>query len=209
MSIEGHATKGCFLTRFTSLSEYGCTKTARKFEEVGTLYGTDMTPVYSGGLVYQYTVEGDATQQKFGLVQIKNGNAVEQPDFSSLQTAFKNNPLPTGDGGYKSSGGQASDCPAASKSWLVGNDTLPAMPPQASQYFKNGAGNGPGLQGSGSMDVGAESTATASAGSGKSTISASPSKGAASNVRVTEFSAAPYVCGLVVFVFTLLGATIL
>ncbi len=208
MSIEGHAIEGCFLICPASLSEYGCITTTRKFEEVAALYGTDMTPVYSGGLVYQYTVEGDATQQKFGLVQVGNGNAVEQPDFSSLQTAFKNNPLPTGDGGYKQSGGQASNCPAASKTWLVGNDTLPAMPPQASQYFKNGAGNGPGLQG-GSMDVGVETTATASAGSGKPTTTATPSKGAASNVRVPEFSAAPYGCGLAVLVSTLLGATLL
>lgn len=208
MSIEGHAIKGYVLIRIASLSEYGCITSARNFEEVVALYGTDMTPVYSGGLVYQYTVEGDATQQKFGLVQVGDGNVVEQPDFSRLQTAFKNTALPTGDGGYKPSG-QASDCPAASKTWLVGNDTLPAMPPQASQYFKSGAGTGPGLQG-GSMDVGAETTATASAGSGKPTTTggSAPSKGAASNVRVPEFFAAPYVCGLVVLVSTLLGATL-
>ena len=202
------------LIRYASLSEYGCTKTARTFEEMGTLYGTNMTPVYSGGLVYEYTVEGDATEQKFGLVEIQNGNAVEQPDFSSLQTAFKNNPLPTGDGGYKPSG-DASICPTASSTWLVGNDTLPAMPPQASQYFKNGAGNGPGLQG-GSQDVGAETTATATAGSGKPTTTgtansggSTSSKAAANNLRVPQFSAAPYACGLVVLVSALLGATLL
>ena len=110
-----------------------------------------MTPVYSGGLVYEYTVEGDAKQQKFGLVDIQGGKAVEQPDFSSLQSAFKATPLPTGDGGYKSSG-NASTCPTASSTWLVGNDSLPAMPPQASQYFKDGAGKGQGLQGGGSQD---------------------------------------------------------
>lgn len=201
------------------LSEYGCTTTARKFQEVGTLYGDQMTPVYSGGLVYEYTVEGDAKQQKFGLVDIKNGKAVEQPDFASLQTAFKNTPLPTGDGGYKPSG-DASVCPAASSTWLVGNDTLPAMPPQASQYFKNGAGKGAGLSGSGSQDSGAESTGTATAGSGQPTTTGTANSGssggsgtsssaAANAVRIPEFSAAPYACGLVVLVSTLLGATLL
>ena len=169
--------------------------------------------------MYEYTVEGDAKQQKFGLVDIQAGKAVEQPDFASLQTAFKNTPQPTGDGGYKPSG-DASVCPPASSSWLVGNDTLPAMPPQASQYFKNGAGQGPGLQGSGSQDSGAESTGTATAGSGQPTTtgtanagssggSGTSSSAAANAVRIPEFSAAPYACGLVVMVSTLLGATLL
>ena len=166
--------------------------------------------------MYQYTVEGDSTQQKFGLVDIQSGKAVEQPDFATLQTAFKNTPLPTGDGGYKPSG-DPSVCPPASSSWLVGNDTLPAMPPKASDYFKNGAGTAPGLQG-GSQDVGLETTATATAGSGKPTTSgtansggAKPtgSKGAASGLQVPELAAAPHACGLVLFMSTLLGAALL
>ena len=188
-----------------SLSEYGCTTTPRKFEEVSTLYGTDMTPVYSGGLVYEYTVEGDAKQQKYGLVDLENGQVREQPDFATLESVFKSVPVPTDDGGYKSSG-DASICPSTSSTWLVGNDTLPAMPPKASDYFKDGAGTGPGLQG-GSQDVGVETTATASAGSGKPTTTAgvsgganpTSSKGAASNLRVPELVAAPYACGLIVF----------
>ena len=168
--------------------------------------------------MYEYTVEGDATQQKFGLVDVSGGKAVEQPDFSSLQSAFKATPLPTGDGGYKPSG-DASTCPTASKTWLVGNDSLPAMPPQASQYFKDGAGKGPGLQGGGSQDSGAESTGTATAGSGQPTTTGTANAGgnggstsssaAANAVRVPDFSAAPYACGLIVLVSTLLGAALL
>ena len=201
-----------------SLSEYGCTKTARKFQEVATLYGDTMTPVYSGGLVYEYTVEGDATQQKFGLVDIQNGKAVEQPDFATLQSVFKADPLPTGDGGYKPSG-DPSICPSASSTWLVGNDSLPAMPAKASQYFKNGAGTGPGFAGTGSQDVGAESTGTATAGSGQPTTTGtvnaggnggkSSHSGAASGLHVPEFSSAPYLCGIVVLASSLLGATLL
>lgn len=55
------------------LSEYGCNTNTRKFEEVKSLYGTDMTGVYSGGLVYEYSEEGS----KYGLVKI-NGNNVEE-----------------------------------------------------------------------------------------------------------------------------------
>ena len=166
--------------------------------------------------MYEYTVEGDATQQKFGLVDIKGGKAVEQPDFAALQSAFKGNDLPKGDGGYKSTG-SASTCPTASKTWLVGNDSLPAMPPKASQYFKDGAGKGVGLEGGGSQDVGAESPGTATAGSGQPTVTgsanagpkATSSEGVASSVRIPELSVAPYVCFLVVLFSSFLGATLL
>lgn len=177
-----------------------------------------MTPVYSGGLVYEYSVEGGAQQQKYGLVDLSNGKAFEEKDFATVQTAFKNTPMPTGDGGYKTSG-EASTCPPASRTWLVSNDSLPAMPPKASQYFKNGAGKGPGFEGAGSQEVGAESPGTATAGSGEPTTtgqanagsnggSSSPS-GAANGLHGPAFSAAPYICGLVVLASTLFGATLL
>ncbi len=175
-----------------------------------------MTSVYSGGLVYEYTQEGDSTQQKFGLVKVSSdGSSVsELPDFSTLQNAFKNTPAPTGDGGYKTSGA-ASQCPPQSKTWLVGNDTLPAIPQQAQGYFKNGAGNGVGLTGAGSQDVGAESSGSATAGSGQVTTTASGSsssstgKSAAGSLHVPGMTFAPLVCGLVVTVSTLFGATLL
>ena len=195
------------------LSEYGCTKTARKFEEIATLYSSQMTSVYSGGLVYEYSKEGDDVQDKFGLVDVSSGSIKELGDFTTLQNAFKKTLAPTGDGGYKTDG-TASTCPSKSSTWLVGTDGLPAMPPQASQYFKNGAGKGPGLQGSGSQDVGAESTGTATAGSGKATASGtanaggSSHSGAASSVVVPSMSMGPLVCGVVVFFSSLLGAAL-
>lgn len=200
------------------LSEFGCIKTKRTFEEMSTLYGTTMTPVYSGGLVYEYSKEGDSTQQKYGLVDLSSGSAVELPDFQTLTDAYKKTPLPTGDGGYRSDG-QASTCPSKSSTFLVSGQGLPAMPPKASDYFKSGAGSGPGLNGDGSQEAGAESTGTASAGSGQPTASGTSSssgsssssskKSAAGTVRVPEFSFAPLVCGVVVFMSSLFGAALL
>ena len=198
------------------LSEFGCTKTQRKFGEISTLYSDKMTGVYSGGLVYEYSKEGDATQQKFGLVDVSGGSLDERPDFSTLQQALAKAPTPSGDGGYKATG-QPSKCPPKSKTWLVNSEGLPAMPPKASNYFKNGAGDGPGLSGS-SQDVGAESTGTASAGSGKPTASGTSSGGsssgsssgnAASGLKVPKMSLAPMVCGVVVFFSSLVGAALL
>ncbi len=195
------------------LSEFGCTKTTRKFEEIATLYSSQMTGVYSGGLVYEYSKEGDSTQQKFGLVDLSSGTPQELTDFSTLANAFKNNPAPTGDGGYHN--GSASTCPTKSSTWLVSGDGLPAMPAQASQYFSSGAGTGQGLTGPGSQDAGAESTGTASAGSGQATKtgsvsgSSSGSKSASTALRVPDFSFAPFACGAVVFVSSLVGAMLM
>lgn len=174
-----------------------------------------MSGVYSGGLVYEYTKEGDATQEKFGIVDVQSSSSVtELPDFNLLKNALASNPSPSGDGGYKPNADK-SDCPPKSDTWLVSTDGLPAMPAQAKQYFKSGAGAGPGLAGTGSQDVGAESSGTASAGSGaptktgSSSSSATSSKGAASGLRAPEFSVAPIVCGVVVLVSSLLGGAVL
>jgi hypothetical protein len=192
------------------LSEYGCVKTTRKFEEVATLYGTQMTAVYSGGLVYEYSKEGTAApQNQYGLVAISGSSVSEQPDFSALQSAFQGTPLPTGDGGYKSSG-SPSTCPTKSSTWLVSGDALPAMPPKASAFFKNGAGKGPGLSGAGSQDVGAESPGTATAGSGQATATGGSSTSTSvAGGRPADFSMGPLACGLVVLLSSFVGATLL
>ncbi|MCJ1432647.1 beta-glucanosyltransferase [Xylographa pallens] len=200
------------------LSEYGCNTNTRNFEEVASLYGSDMTPVYSGGLVYEYSQESN----DYGLVNI-NGNSVsELPDFTALQAAYKNTSMPTGDGGYKSSG-SPSNCPAQSDTWLPGTDALPAMPAGAVTYLNNGAGTGPGLKGNdgaGSQNAGGASSGTATAGSGQvtatgaaasgstSTGSATASKAAAANLHMPSMSLAPFVCGVVVVLSSMLGATL-
>ena len=198
------------------LSEYGCIDTARTFEEVEELYGPRMTPVYSGGLVYEYSVEGDSRQQKYGLANLEGTSAEETEDFSTLREAFEKTQLPSDDGGYKENG-SPSECPSRSSTWLVSNNALPAMPPKASQFFKNGAGKGVGLEGEGSQEVGAESPGTASAGSGQPTStgtssgsgSSSSQSGAAGALRIPEMSVAPLVCGVVVFFSSLIGASLL
>lgn len=195
------------LTRF-SLSEYGCNTNSRKFEEVKSLYSTDMTSVYSGGLVYEYSEEGT----KYGLVTIKDDSVTEGADFAALKSALAGTAAPSGDGGYQSNLA-ASECPSESKTWnvTIASDQLPAFPGGASDYLSKGAGIGAGLKGAGSQTSGSKTTSLASAAAGAVTsgAAASASKtGAASTLRPGEFSFAPVVCGLIVLVSSLFGGAL-
>ncbi|KAH9866252.1 beta-glucanosyltransferase [Plenodomus biglobosus] len=196
------------------LSEYGCNKNDRKFEEVKSLYSTDMTGVYSGGLVYEYSQE----DSNYGLVEINGNSVTERSDYKALKAAFAGTKNPSGDGGYKSSG-SASECPGESDSWDVTmkSDQLPALPDGAKEFFEKGAGDGPGLSGSGSQSAGSSSTDLADAADGAVTSGASSpngagtataSKGAAPMVRPGELSMAPLVCGAVVLISSLLGGAL-
>lgn len=196
------------------LSEYGCVKTTRKFEEIATLYGSQMTPSYSGGLVYEYSKETTAAPADlYGLVDI-NGNSVsELTDFSTLASAFSSTPNPTGSGGYRPSGSPAI-CPTQDSNWNVTTGSeLPVFPSGAATYLKNGAGTAPGLSGSGSQNSGPTSVAFASGSSVAATAtgtstSTSGSKKSAADGRMSD-SAPVMACGLVVALSTLLGMALL
>jgi hypothetical protein len=186
------------------LSEYGCNKNKRQFLEVASLFSSDMSSVFSGGLVYEYSEEGS----NYGLVKI-NGDSVEElDDFETLQAAFSKQKNPSGDGGYKSSG-KASECPRKSANWEVDGNSLPAIPEPAKKYMKEGAGKGAGLEGDGSQYAGTPSSSTAPPGSSTSNSPSSTKKGSASSLRPSESSIAPVICALIVFASSLFGATLL
>ncbi|KAF7184972.1 1,3-beta-glucanosyltransferase gel1 [Pseudocercospora fuligena] len=193
------------------LSEYGCITNKRQFQEVASLYGQQMTPVYSGGLVYEYSEEGSG----YGLVKISGDSVSETDDFSALQSALQKTPAPSGDGGYKPNG-QASQCPTKSSTWEVedfSGEELPAIPEGAVKYMKSGAGKGPGLTGDGSQNAGGASTGTATPGSGSVTAvasgHASASQGAANALAMGPIGFAPFICTGFVLFFTLAGAALI
>lgn len=159
------------------MSEYGCITNTRTFEEVSALYNTEMTGVFSGGLVYEYSEEGNG----YGLVTIDGDTVTPNSDFTYLSSAYAAATNPSGDGGATSTSA-ATTCPTESSEWDVSGDALPAIPSAAEKYMSTGAGTGPGLDGAGSQDAGTEdneSTGTATAGSGTVTETASSSSGTA------------------------------
>ncbi|KAJ5239689.1 hypothetical protein N7468_004308 [Penicillium chermesinum] len=195
------------------LSEYGCNTNERKFQEVSSLYSTDMTGVYSGGLVYEYSEESS----KYGLVKIDGSKVKELGDYSALKEAFDKTSNPQGDGNYNSTGG-ANPCPKKhAPTWDVDSDNLPAIPEPAKKYMTQGAGKGQGFEGDGSMEAGTESTATASPGSGSSVPSstsstgaaATTSEGAAASLYAPHIGLAPLVASAATVLSTLFGASLL
>ncbi|KAL4884245.1 Glucanosyltransferase-domain-containing protein [Aspergillus karnatakaensis] len=207
------------------LSEYGCNTNDRDFGEVEALYSTKMTGVYSGGLVYEYSQE----PSDYGIVEIKNGKVSDLPDFDALKSALAKTSDPSGDGGYNKTGG-ANPCPVKNApNWDVDSDAeLPALPEKAKKYFEDGAGKGPGFDGSGSQTAGTPSTSEdtgssnsdsdsdSDSGSGSNTDSSSSASGssdptddAAAGLQIPSLTLAPAFVGLVTLVSTMVGAGVI
>lgn len=94
---------------------------------------SNMTSVYSGGLMYEYSME----RNNFGIVEIEGGqeNGLtdqtgerrELDEFDAFASALSRWPAPTGDGGYTSTT-RAAACPTADEHWIVDTTSLPAIP---------------------------------------------------------------------------------
>lgn len=188
------------------LSEYGCITNGRSFGEVQALMSSEMTSVYSGGLVYEYSDEGNG----YGVVSIDGDSVSEKSDFAAYATALSKNAAPTGDGGFTSTTASQA-CPSPDSDWLVSNTLLPAIPTGASQYMDKGAGNGPGLKGDGSQNAGGTSTGDAEPGSGSATGSAATgsSSGNAGAGGPGPLDMGAFMVTGVVFFFSLVGTLLL
>jgi len=197
------------------LSEYGCKKNARDFREIEALMSDKMTPVYSGGLMYEYTFEENA----YGIINItrpvpeniknQTGERIELPEYTSLSRAMEKYPAPTGDGGYVSTSTSVA-CPTKEAKWLVDSTLLPAIPEKAKVFMQEGAGKGPGLDGPGSQNAGGSSTGDAEPGSGS--VAPSPSASASDSAAagmMAPLDPAPFVVSGVVMLFTAVGALLL
>lgn len=191
------------------LSEYGCIENRpRKFEEIKPMMDSDMSSVYSGGLMYEYSLEDN----DYGIVKIdkKSGDVKTMKEFDLFKEALSKYPMPTGTGGaLKASHGV--ECPKSESVWQVDPSYLPEMPSQAEKYMKDGAGKGPGIDGKGSHFDTDSGTATASAAVGSST---SKSDGSSSSSEDDDSGAASmgygalYVTGAATL-FTLFGTLLL
>ncbi|KAI0974039.1 glycoside hydrolase family 72 protein [Xylaria arbuscula] len=189
------------------LSEYGCIKNTRDFGELSALMSDNMSSVYSGGLLYEYSREGD----NYGIVQVSGSSetVTEETDYDNFKSALAKYPAPSGNGGFTSTTAAVS-CPTADSVWDLGSwgqSALPAIPAGAEKYMTAGAGDGPGLTGDGSQNAGGTSTGTASPGSGS--VSATSSGDSAGGRPAPPMDMSVFAVAGVVGFFTLAGTLLL
>lgn len=188
--VSGYATKMDLYQGYSTpifLSEFGCNKvvSSRPFTEIGAIYSTKMSSVFSGGLVYEYSMEDN----KYGLVEIDGDKVTETTDFTNLKDQLQKVSNPEGDGG-SSTDNKISECPVYQKDIWEANNTLPEMPDAASIYFKSGAGEpmGTGIitqemceQDNENAEESSSSTITETSSTSSSSTSSSASKSSAAS----------------------------
>jgi len=158
------------------LSEFGCNEvTPRPFTEIKALYSSDMTKVFSGGLVYEFTQEDN----NYGLVKVNGDSIDELTDFTTLKKQYAATPNPSGDGDYQS-GLAASTCPAKTDLWQA-DSTLPDMPTSAQKYLASGAGKPLGTTGPTNQKEGNSTSSSTSSGSSTGSSSAASGSGSSSS----------------------------
>lgn len=125
-------------------SEYGCNQPyPRVFTEVPALYGPVVTPVLSGGLVYEYSQE----TSNYGLVTLNSdGTADLLADYDTLQKQFSTiNGTALQGMTASNTTNSPPDCAASliSDPGFSNNFTIPAVPSGVQALIDNGIQNPP------------------------------------------------------------------
>ncbi|CAG8511088.1 1093_t:CDS:2 [Ambispora leptoticha] len=113
------------------MSEYGCNLVSpRPFTEVATLYGPQMTSIWSGGIVYEWTEEAN----NYGLVKVNDNSSITPlQDFYNLKQQLANiNPAGVKYDSY-SPDNKPSDCPSNSPTWQASAHLPPTPSEKACQ----------------------------------------------------------------------------
>jgi len=126
-------------------SEFGCNKPApRKFTEIAAIYGPQMTPVLSGGVVYEYVQETN----NFGLVDLSDQGAANiLPDYYTLKDQYAKINFQQVQS-VKASTSSASTPPTCAAKLITSsifsnNFTLPVLPPGAEEILNDGVSPAP------------------------------------------------------------------
>ncbi|KAJ3414920.1 1,3-beta-glucanosyltransferase gas1 [Chytridiales sp. JEL 0842] len=108
------------------ISEYGCnTVSPRPFTEVKAIYGPQMTPWWSGGIMYEYSQEDN----NYGIVELRQGNAELLPDYQHLKDALSEvNPKQQDMNAYTPPPRHTAQCPAVSATGWQGSPKIPSPP---------------------------------------------------------------------------------
>ncbi|KAJ3718415.1 carbohydrate-binding module family 43 protein/Glycoside hydrolase family 72 protein [Lentinula raphanica] len=113
-------------------SEFGCiTSPPRLWTEVGSLFSSQMSDVWSGGIAFSY-FPAESAQGQFGMVNISSdGKTVTTgDDFSRLEAQYGNVTSPPNTPSQGSSPASYPSCPGQNSSFAA-STTLPPTPNEA------------------------------------------------------------------------------
>lgn len=166
------------------MSEYGCNEVVdnRPFTEIEAIYSTQMSSVYSGGLVYEYF----QYVNDYGLVSVDNDTVTELTDYNNLKSMLASVTNPVGDGGAASY--NYSSCPTGLNFSLA----VPEQPKGLTELIKSGPnGNNYGFEANtqdacwedDEVSVSSSSSSSSSSQVSSSKISSSSSRMSSSTIR--------------------------
>ena len=123
-------------------SEYGCNAVLpRVFDEVQALYGPQLTPVMSGGLVYQYTEDAS----NYGLVNVSaDGSAQLRTDYDNLLSRYSKlniSLLESTNSSMTVNSPPSCDASLITGSGFNNSFNIPSAPSGAQQLIDNGISN--------------------------------------------------------------------
>jgi hypothetical protein len=126
-------------------SEYGCnepTPGMRHWNEIHSIYGSDMVNVFSGGVVYEWTEEPN----NYGIVNITDGTTHLMGDYARLRDQFAK--IEWSDIQSEASTNDVPRSPVCRSSLIEedgfdSNFTLPDVPPGAQELIDDGIPNPP------------------------------------------------------------------
>ncbi|KAI5966677.1 PHR2 [Candida theae] len=106
-------------------SEYGCNEVSpRLFTEVQAIFGDDMTPVWSGGIVYLYFEE----ENNYGLVSVSGDSVSTLDDYNNYKSEIqKISPSSAQASAESASSLSATSCPTSTSVWAAATE-LPPTP---------------------------------------------------------------------------------
>ncbi|KAK5130807.1 hypothetical protein LTR08_001641 [Meristemomyces frigidus] len=106
-------------------AEYGCnTPSPRTFTEVAALYGSQMAPVWSGGIVYMYFQETN----DYGLVTVSGDTVTPNQDFKNLASQLSKVTVTGTQMSAYTPSNSAAACPDSASDWSAKATPLPPTP---------------------------------------------------------------------------------
>lgn len=117
-------------------SEYGCNEVQpREFQEVGTIYSSQMTGVWSGAIVYMYFQE----ENNYGLVSVDGNSVSTLVDYNNLKSQLASVRPTLATAGSNSSATVAS-CPSPTSNWDAATNLPPTPDKDVCGCITPGAG---------------------------------------------------------------------